>query len=380
MQEVVVLGGGVGGILVADLLARRLTNQQANITVITDSDQHYFQPGQLYVPFDKIETRSLKRLVRGLLDKRANLIHQRVVGLDHEDQWVKLESGKELHYDYLVIATGCALRPDLIPNLAETGHHFFSLGEAMLLRSQLKRFEGGRIVVGSASVPHKYPLGNFEFVFLLEEYLAQRGLKDVSEIVFVHPEKEPHKIESAARIIRKLFDRRGIKFFPEYRIRGVNPDEKFIISRGGSKVTYDLLVMTPPNRGVDFLQGHPIADRDGFVRVLPRTLQVKDADYTWAIGDATNLAVSKEASAAHFEARAVAEQIEAEIRGSIPNKKKAEYRGHVVSFLETGYGEATILNYTRREQPEIALPSEGIQLLKQGYIKSYWRLLTQGLI
>ena len=380
MNEVVILGGGVAGVLVADLLARRVPDELASITVVSDSEQHYFQPAQIYVPFDRTTPRELKRPVRGLLDKKVELVQEKVTGVDHEDQWVRLESGKEMHFDYLVVATGCCLEPELIPGLKEGGHHFFSLGEAMLLRSQLKRFKGGRIIIGSSSVPHKNPLGPFEFAFLLEEFLERQDLRSETEIVFLHPERRPHKCAAVADLIESLFKKRRIHYRPAFKAHSVDADNKTVANRLGRTEAYDLLVMSPPNRGAKFLRRSPIADRKGFIHTHRRSLQVKNADQIWAVGDATNLAVSKEASTAHFEARAVAEQIEGEIMGTIPDRKKAEYRGRVVSFLETGYGQATMLNYTRSQQPDVDPPSEAVCLLKQGFMKSYWRLLTQGVV
>ena len=380
MNEIVILGGGVAGVLVADTLARRLPQDLGNITLVTDSEQHYFQPAQIHVAFDQVAPRTLKRPVRGLLDKRVELVLQKVVGVDHEDQWVRLENGRELHFDQLVIATGCCLEPSLVPGLQEAGHHFFSLGEAMLLRSQLKRFNGGRIVVGAAAVPHKNPLGPVEFAFLLEEELQNRGVKGTSEILFVHPESQPHKNDDVSDLILSLFKKRGIGFRPHFHTHSADPGSRTIANRQGDTEAFDLLVMAPPNRGARFLRRSPLADRRGFIRTLPRSLQVKDADQVWAVGDATNLAVSKEASTAHFEARAVAEQIEADILGTIPDGRKAEYRGRVVSFLETGYDEAIMLDYTRRSAPEVSPPSEAICLLKRGFMKSYWLLLTQGMV
>ncbi len=380
MNEIVILGGGVAGVLVADTLARRLPRDLGAITVISDSKQHYFQPAQVQIAFDRVSPGTLKRPVRGLLDKRVDLVEQKVVGLDHEDQWVRLENGRELHFDHLVIATGCCLEPSVVPGLQEAGHHFFSLGEAMLLRSQLRRFAGGRIVVGAAAVPHKNPLGPVEFAFLLEEELQRRDLKGKSEILFVHPEGQPHKNDDVSDLILQLFKKRGIGFRPRFHTHSADPEKKTIANRRGDSESFDLLVMSPPNRGARFLRRSELADRRGFVCTLPRSLQVKDAESVWAVGDATNLAVSKEASTAHFEARAVAEQIEADILGAIPDRKKAEYRGRVVSFLETGYGEAIMLDYTRKNAPEVARPSEAICLLKRGFMKSYWALLTQGVV
>lgn len=380
MNEIVILGGGVAGVLVADLLARRLPDELANITVVSDSDQHCFQPALINVAFDAMEPRTLKRPVRSLLHKKVELIVQKVVGLDHDDQWVRLESGREMHFDQLVIATGCCLEPGIVPGLEEAGHHFFSLGEALLLRSRLKRFTGGRIVVGSAAVPHKNPLGPVEFALMLEDWLTKRGLREKTEIQFVHPERQPHKTTAVSELIHGLFQKRGIRYRAGFKPHSVDPETRTIANRRGHSEPFDLLVMAPPNRGAKFLRRSELADRRGFVRVLPRSLQVKDAEFIWAVGDATNLAVSKEASAAHLEARAVAEQIESEIMGTIPNRKKAEYRGRVISFLETGYGEATLLDYTRRSEPQVAQPSEAMRLLKTAFMKSYWALLTQGVV
>ena len=58
MPRVLILGGGTGGTLLANLLARSI-GSQATITVVNSQVQHYYQPGWLYVPFGQQDPRSL---------------------------------------------------------------------------------------------------------------------------------------------------------------------------------------------------------------------------------------------------------------------------------------------------------------------------------
>lgn len=63
-EEIVILGGGIGGTLVANLLARKLTRKQANITVIDRTGRHIYQPGWLYIPFGGAPPERLERAER----------------------------------------------------------------------------------------------------------------------------------------------------------------------------------------------------------------------------------------------------------------------------------------------------------------------------
>ena len=137
--EVVVLGGGVGGTLVANLLAKRL-GDDAKVTVVDPTGMHVYQPGFLYLALGQANGRWLVRDERTLLRRDVDLAIERAVRIHPEAGTVQLERGGSLSWDYLVIATGARLVPDQIPGLSDGAFGFYSLEDAERLREELRRF------------------------------------------------------------------------------------------------------------------------------------------------------------------------------------------------------------------------------------------------
>jgi sulfide:quinone oxidoreductase len=148
----------------------------------------------------------------------------------------------------------------------------------------------------------------------------------------------------------------------------------------GTDRSYDLLVMIPPHRGAEFLRGHAIADAQGWVKTDRSSLRVTGCADAWAIGDATDLPISKAGSTAHFEAPVVVEQIVAEILGTAPEAKYARYEGHVMCFLEAGYDKASLLDFDYEHAPKVHDPSAIVHWQKMAFNKAYWYLVPTGVI
>ena len=51
MRRLVILGGGTAGTMMLNRLAGVLDRNDWNITVVDDSETHYYQPGFLFIPF-----------------------------------------------------------------------------------------------------------------------------------------------------------------------------------------------------------------------------------------------------------------------------------------------------------------------------------------
>ena len=81
--RVVVLGGGVGGTLVANLLDKSL-GREAHISVIDPTGMHHYQPGYLYVALGQANGRWLVRDERSLLRRDVDLIVDRAIRI-HPD-------------------------------------------------------------------------------------------------------------------------------------------------------------------------------------------------------------------------------------------------------------------------------------------------------
>ena len=372
--KVVVLGGGVGGTLVANLLAKEL-GRDGKVSVVDPTGMHHYQPGYLYVALGQANGRWLVRDERTLLRREVDLVIEQATRVDPDKGLVHLARGGTLAYDYLVFATGARLVPDQISGLLEGSYEFYSLEGAQRLREALRRFRGGRILVGIAGVPYKCPPAPVEFVFMVEDHLRRRGIRDRSEITLLSPLNRAFTIESASKVIQPIMEQRGIRLVTFFNVEEVDPSAGTVSSLEGEKLEYDLLVLVPPHRGQQVVVDSGLGDVGGWLPTDRHTLQVEGHERIFAIGDATNLPISKSGSTAHFEAPVVASRIASLVRGTAPNEN---YGGRVMCFLETGNRRATVLRFDYERPPAPPQPNLIWHSAKWLFNRLYWETVPQG--
>ena len=374
--RVVVLGGGVGGTLAANLLDKEL-GHDVQVTVVDPTGMHDYQPGYLYVALGEAKGHWLTREERTLLRGGVDLAIERAVRIHPDAGTVQLERGGELAYDYLVIATGARLVPEAIPGLVEGSFEFYSLPGAERLSQELARFKGGRVKIGVAGIPYKCPPAPVEFTFLVEEYLRKRGLRDKSEVELLSPLNRAFTIESASKLIAPIMEERGIGLTTFFNVEAVDPSAGVVESLEGEKQEYDLLVLVPPHKGQQVVIDSGLGDPGGWLPTDKHTLNVEGQERIFALGDATNLPISKSGSTAHFEAPVIASRIASLVHGTAP---KENYGGRVMCFLETGNGLATSLRFDYEHPPVPPQPNRAWHVAKWLFNRLYWETVPQGRI
>lgn len=372
--KVVVLGGGVGGTLAANLIDKELSHD-ASVTVVDPLGMHVYQPGFLYVALGEANGRWLAQDERHLLRDRVQMVIDGAVKVDPVQRTIALARGGRLSYDYLVIATGSRLARDEIPGLVEGAHDFYSLDGAIRLREALRSFSGGRVVMGVAGIPYKCPPAPVEFVFMLEEYLRKRGIRDESTVTLASPLNRAFTIEATSKVVQPILEKRGIELVTFFNVESVLPEKKIVTSIEGEELPYDLLVLVPPHRGAQVVEDSGLGDERGWIPVSRATLQHEKFDTIFAIGDATNLPISKSGSTAHFEAPVVASQIAARLNGATA---KENYGGRVMCFLETGHRQATTIRFDYNHPPVSPKPSPLWHYAKWAFNRAYWLTVPQG--
>jgi sulfide:quinone oxidoreductase len=372
--EVAVLGGGVGGTLVANLLDRSL-GRDVHITVVDPTGMHDYQPGYLYVALGQARGHWLSREERSLLRRGVDLAIEEAVRIHPDAGTIQLERGGSLSWDYLVIATGARLVPDQIPGLTEGSFDFYSLAGAERLAQELGRFRGGRIKVGIAGIPYKCPPAPVEFTFMVDGYLRERDLRDRSEVELLSPLNRAFTIESASKLIQPIMRSRGIGLTTFFNVEAVDPSAHVVKSLEGEKQEYDLLVLVPPHEGAEVVKTSNLGDSSGWLPTDRTTLNVNGYDNVFALGDATDLPISKSGSTAHFEAPVIASRIASLVKGTTP---KTNYGGRVMCFLETGDGKATSLRFDYEHPPIPPEPNRAWHIAKWLFNRLYWETVPQG--
>jgi sulfide:quinone oxidoreductase len=385
MDRVVILGGGVGGTIVANLLARKLRGAvddgQVSITVVEQFGNHVYQPGFMYITFGSETAAHLQRPERSLLDERVALVIDEVTRVDETTRTVELVSGSKLEYDHLVLATGARIAPEEIEHFATEAHHFYTADAAQRLRQALDAFTGGSIVIAIAGMPYKCPPAPLEVSFLIEAELRERGLRDRSAVHFCSPIGRAFTIETVSEMATPVLEEKGIELHTFFNVEAIEPTRKVVQSLEGEELRYDLLVLVPPHHGQRFLIDSGLAPAPGgWLPTDHHTLQVGGRSNVYALGDATDLPLSKAGSTAHFEAPIVAERVAAAIQGREPAGKHANYSGRVVCFFEIGDGKGTLLRFDYDHPPQPPKPSRVWHLGKVLFNKAYWMTVPRGRI
>jgi len=383
MKRILILGGGVGGTLTANLLVKKLRRQvkagEVSITVVDQTGQHTYQPGFMYIAMGGERAEKLQRPERSLLDSLVSLVVGEVDRVDEPAKAVLLKNGERLSYDFLVLATGSRILPEAIEHFAAEAHHFYTAEAALELRKALDAFKGGKIVVAIAGMPYKCPPAPLEVSFLIESELRDRGLRDKSEVHFCSPIGRAFTIESVSEMVTPIFEQKGIEVHTFFNVEAIDPARHVVMSLEGEELPYDLLILVPPHKGQQFLMDSGLAPAPGGWLPTDRaTLQVGGRPDVFALGDATDLPLSKAGSTAHFEAPVVTERIVAAVTGREVNHRHGDYLGKVMCFFEIGDGKGTLLQFDYEHPPRPPKPNQLWHLGKIVFNKTYWHTVPKG--
>lgn len=382
MNRVVILGGGVGGTLVANLLVRKLRydidRHEASVTLVDEMGQHTYQPGFMYIAMGGERAEKLVRPERSLLDEEVQLQVGRAVRIDEAKSQIEMDDGSFIGYDELVIATGSRIVPEEIEHFGEEAHHFYTAEAALKLRHALDAFTGGKIVIGIAGMPYKCPPAPLEVAFLIESELRERGIREKSEMHYCSPIGRAFTIESVSEMATPILAEKGIELHTFFNVEAIDPQRKVVQSLEGEELPYDLLILVPPHRGSKLVIDSGLAPASGWLPTDHHTLQVGGRKNVYALGDATDLPLSKAGSTAHFEAPIVAERIAATVQGREPRGKHADYTGKVMCFFEVGDGKGTLLQFDYDHPPRPPKPNRFWHLGKIVFNKTYWHTVPRG--
>ncbi len=370
-MRILVVGGGTGGTILANNLARRLSGEirsrKARITMLSASDRHMYQPGLLYVAFGQMMPDELYRDQRSLLESSIDFHVDPAQEFLLDKNQVRTQSGKVHEYDVLVIATGSRVVPDEVPGLREGAECFYTEAGAVQMFKRLRAFEGGKlaIVVG---VPHKCPIAPVEVTFALHDYFKARGIRDKVHMKYHYPINRIHSIENVAIWAKPEFERMGVEYETLFNVSEVDVENKVVHSLEGTSSEYDMLISIPAHRGMEVIEESNLG-AGGWIPTDRYQLTMDGRDNVYVLGDTTNLPVSKTGSAAHFEAEVVAENIASIVKIGTPVR---EYDGKVYCFIETGHDSATYAMFNYENPPNLKSPSQSMHWFKMSYNQMYW--------
>lgn len=394
MKTFLILGAGTGGTMVANKMAQALDPQEWRILIVDKDENHYYQPGFLFIPFGIYSPSDVVKPKRNFLPPTVEVVFGEIELIEPDQNRVKLSGGKSISYDYLVVATGSYIRPEQTPGLLDGGgwrkniFDFYTPDGAAALARFFKFWKGGRMVLNVAEMPIKCPVAPLEFLFLADWFFRERGIREKVDITFVTPLPGAFTKPRASSILGSMLDDRGIKLETEYAIMEVDNAKQIICSYDKREIPYDLLVTIPTNMGAEVIGASGMGDELNFVPVNKHTLQSVKWENVWLIGDASDVPASKAGSVAHFMLEVVVENILRHMEGLDPLPK---FDGHANCFIESGNDKGVLIDFNYEVEPlpgMFPLPGFGpFSLLKESPANHwgkmmfkwiYWNILLKG--
>ncbi len=342
MKNLLILGLGTAGTMVANRLQRRLPTDW-QLTAVDPDVSHVYQPGLLFLPFGARDEAKITRPRARTLRADVPWVRQAVERVEPDAHRVVLKDGETLAFDLLVIASGARLRPAETPGLADalderSVHDFYTLEGAQALRCALERFDGGRFVVNVVEMPIKCPVAAMELLFLADEYFVRRGIRERVDLVYATPLDGAFTKPMCNKVLGYLIESKGIRIETEFSTGEVDAAGRRLVSFDEREVSYDLLVSIPVHGGAEFVEKSGMGNELGFVPTHPHTLRAKGHPDVFVLGDATDLPSSKAGSVAHFQAEVLEENL---LRAMAGRSLEEGFDGHANCFIETGFGRST---------------------------------------
>ena len=392
MKRIIILGAGTGGTIMANLLRRRLDPATWAITVVDRDNDHYYQPGFLFIPFGFYKKDDIVKPRSRFLPRTVEFIIAEVNKVNPSSNEVVFQDGSILNYDYLIVATGAEIVPSETPGMLDgwrdTIFDFYTPDGAAALAEKLKALPGGRIVIHVNETPIKCPVAPLEFAFFCDWCLRRHNRRDRIELIYVTPLDGAFTKPVASKALGALLDEKRVQMVTDFNAERIDAAARKIIGYDGRVVPYDLLVTVPTNMGSPMIERSGMGDEFRFLPTDPNTLRSKKFENVFAIGDATDLPTSKAGSVAHFQAEILAKNVIRAIEGK---PLEPAFDGHSNCFIESGRRKAILLDFNYDVEPlpgcfpipvigpmPLLRPSRINHLGKLAFRWIYWHILLPG--
>lgn len=318
--DVVIIGGGAGGIAVASSLLKR-TND-LSIVIVDPAEVHYYQPGWTMVGGGVFTQEQTVKSMSSLIPAEVTWIKEAVATFNPNNNQVTLEDASVLEYRQLVVAPGLKLNWGAVEGLTETlGHNGvtsnYRYDLAPYTWKLVQGLKSGKAIFTQPPMPIKCAGAPQKAMYLSSDYwLKNKVLSDIDVefcnaggVLFGVQEYVPALMEYVKKYEATLsFNHNLVK------IDGPNKTAWFEVkdAEGNTQViekTFDMIHVCPPQCAPDFVAQSDLADANGWVDIDQTTLQHKRFTNVWSLGDVQNAPNAKTAAAARMQAPIVANNL-----------------------------------------------------------------------
>jgi len=395
MKTFLILGAGTAGTMVARKMASRLDLHEWKVVLVDRDEQHYYQPGFLFVPFRLYKPEDVVQPKRKFIPGNVELIFSDIELIEPDKNQVKLTRNNQvISYDYMIIATGADIHPEETEGLKASGwrqniHDFYTFEGATALAGFLDRWQGGHLVVNVVENPIKCPVAPLEFLFMADWYFTQRGMRNKVDITYATPLSGAFTKPRASDALGDLLARKSIRMEVDYNVGEVDSAKNVIRSYDEREISYDLLVTVPTNMGAEVIGRSGMGDELNFVPTNKYSMQSQRWENIWVMGDAANIPASKAGAVSHFQMETVVENVLAHIAGK---ELRRQFDGHSNCYIETGFNKAVLIDFSYDVEPlpgVYPIPVLGpFSLLRESTINHwgklafrqlYWNLMLKGI-
>lgn len=391
--QILIIGGGTAGIMVAAQLHRKQPG--LSIAIIEPSDTHYYQAAFTLVGAGSYDMRKTRRDEATLIPQGVAWIRDKAIAIYAGAHTVATGENGQISYDYLVAAPGLISDLSLIDGLEN------ALNKGVVCSNYinpehtwecLKSFKGGNAVFTQPATPVKCGGAPQKAMYLAADYFRKQGLSDKTNIIFATPGSVIFGVKPIADTLMNVIRRYNInlkllhtpvKIDADKRLayfKDATPDNSktSIQQIPGSTVTedhllaipFDFLHLAPPQVAPDFIRKSGLCNDAGWLDVDINSLQHKQYEHIFGLGDVAALPTAKTGAAVRKQAPVVVDNILKLLHNKPADNKS--YQGYSSCPLVTGYGKMVLaeFNYKNEFTPD---PMIRYMLIRNS-AREHWRL------
>ena len=397
-HEIVVVGGGAGGIAVAASMLARV--KDLDIAIIEPTEEHYYQPGWTMVGAGIFTPEETRRTMASVMPRAVKWIKGAVATFEPNEKSVTLEDGTKVFYKKLVVAPGLKLDWDavegLVPTLGRNGvtsNYRYDL--APYTWRLVEELRGGKALFTQPPMPIKCAGAPQKAMYLSCDTWRDKDVLKSIDVEFLNAGPSLFGVADYVPPLMEYVKTYGIALSFGHNLVKVDGPAKTAwfkqVGKDGTNVIverrFDMLHVVPPQKAPDFIRSSSLAAESGWVEVDQATLRhVRHADI-YSLGDAMSAPNAKTAAAARKQAPTIAENLLADL-GRIERTSPAVYNGYGSCPLTVERGKIILAEFGYGGKRMPSFPSWFISDLKPSKLawhlkahalpRIYWQAMLKG--